>query len=47
MMCLFQGMWAAIRNPHAHRFLSIDDTSALEHLGFVSMLLRYLDTAKT
>jgi uncharacterized protein (TIGR02391 family) len=47
MQFLFMGMWAAIRNPNAHRFLQLDEASALEHLGFISMLLRYLDTAKT
>ncbi|HEY0880127.1 MAG TPA: TIGR02391 family protein [Archangium sp.] len=46
MMLLFQGMWAAIRNPNAHRFLQVDQVSALEHLAFLSMLLRYLDSAR-
>ncbi len=46
LMLLYQGMWAAIRNPNAHRFLTLDHTSALEHISFLSLLLRYLDTAR-
>lgn len=45
MMLLFQGAWAAIRNPNAHRFLAVNEVGALEHLGFLSMLFRYLDVA--
>lgn len=47
MMLLFQGMWGAIRNPNAHRVLELDQVGALERLGFLSMLMRYLDTAST
>lgn len=44
-MLLFQGMWGAIRNPLSHRVVGLDELRGLEHLAFLSMLLRYYDTA--
>lgn len=44
-MLLFQAMWATMRNPSAHRFLSLDEHVALEQLAFLSMLMRCLDAA--
>jgi len=43
---LFQGMAKGIRNPRGHRRVGTDEISAMEHLAFLSMLLRFLDTAK-
>lgn len=43
---LFQGMAKAIRNPRAHRHVGVDEVAAIEHLAFLSMLLRFLDSAK-
>jgi uncharacterized protein (TIGR02391 family) len=43
---LFQGMAKAIRNPRGHRPVGNDEVSTIEHLAFLSMLLRYLDEAK-
>jgi uncharacterized protein (TIGR02391 family) len=43
---LFQGMARAIRNPRAHRAVGTDEVAAIEHLAFLSMLLRFLDGAK-
>jgi hypothetical protein len=39
------GMWA-IRNPRGHEFNVVDDPdTCLDHLSFVSMLLRRLEEA--
>jgi len=43
---LFQGMWKAIRNPRGHRAVGTDEVAAIEHMSFLSMLLRFLDDAK-
>jgi uncharacterized protein (TIGR02391 family) len=43
---LFQGMAKAIRNPRGHRVLGVDETVTIEHLAFLSLLLRFLDAAK-
>jgi uncharacterized protein (TIGR02391 family) len=42
---LFQGMAKAIRNPRAHRSVGLDEVRGVEHLAFLSMLLRFLDVA--
>ena len=42
---LFAGAMLAIRNPHAHKQISLDRQTAFEWLCFVSALLRVLDGA--
>jgi uncharacterized protein (TIGR02391 family) len=44
---LFRGAVAAFKNPHSHRFVPVADlVVAMEHLAFVSLLLRLVDEAK-
>ena len=44
---LFRGAIAAFKNPHSHRFVPVQHVAAaMEHLAFVSLLLRLVDQAK-
>ena len=46
MMHLLMGAVLAIRNPRAHGLFADDPESALEYIGFISMLAKRVDRAK-
>ena len=47
MMFLYSGAMLALRNPRAHELIQDDPERALEYIGFLSLLAKSLETAKT
>ena len=44
-MQMFQGMWAALRDPKAHENLQLTKEKAIDRLIFLSMLMKKIDDA--